>query len=101
MNAEIKAKWIAALRSGQYTQAHYSLRNYTSHCCLGVLLDVAAPDLWAHAGGPFHQWSDDEGGLIEPEQVRLSLADQKALARLNDCERRSFAEIADFIEKSL
>jgi len=52
MNPEIKSKWIAALRSGQYEQARGGLQrilyrdNETGHidcgfCCLGVLCDIA------------------------------------------------------------
>ena len=40
MNSEWKAKWIAALRSGKYTQAKGSLKNGGGHCCLGVLCDI-------------------------------------------------------------
>lgn len=41
MNEEIKAKWIAALRSGEYEQGRSSLRpSSNSYCCLGVLCDL-------------------------------------------------------------
>jgi hypothetical protein len=53
MNPEIKAKWIAALRSGQYEQARGGLQRYLyrdtetgridcGFCCLGVLCDLAS-----------------------------------------------------------
>ena len=52
MNPEVKAKWVAALRSGQYTQGTCFLKRdvtvmgttdqVTKFCCLGVLCDVAA-----------------------------------------------------------
>jgi hypothetical protein len=52
MNPEIKSKWLAALRSGEYEQARGGLQrilyrdNETGHidcgfCCLGVLCDLA------------------------------------------------------------
>jgi hypothetical protein len=42
MNPEIKARWVAALRSGEYTQGTAMLRSGTGcHCCLGVLTDLA------------------------------------------------------------
>ena len=45
MDAEIKAQWVAALRSGDYRQAKGNLRVDTStgvgYCCLGVLCDLA------------------------------------------------------------
>ncbi len=50
MNPEVKARWVAALRGGEYTQDKYtqgksSLRNkYDELCCLGVLCDLAGKD---------------------------------------------------------
>jgi hypothetical protein len=45
MNPEIKAKWLAALRSGDYKQGYNQLTtvngNDVSYCCLGVLCDIA------------------------------------------------------------
>ncbi len=40
MNAEIKAKWVAALRSGQYEQGRERLCGSGAFCCLGVLSDL-------------------------------------------------------------
>jgi len=42
MNAEIKAKWIEALRSGRYAQGCGRLRRHDDkYCCLGVLCELA------------------------------------------------------------
>lgn len=45
MNPEIKAQWIAALRSGEYQQGRGYLNSHTEEgdkfCCLGVLCDLA------------------------------------------------------------
>lgn len=46
MNPEIKAQWVAALRSGEYQQTTGVLAKETSdgsleYCCLGVLCDLA------------------------------------------------------------
>lgn len=47
MNQEIKAKWVAALRSGQYKQGKECLRNEENHfCCLGVLCDIIDNTKW-------------------------------------------------------
>jgi hypothetical protein len=44
MDATIKAQWVAALRSGDYTQGQGSLKTRDgSYCCLGVLCAIA-PD---------------------------------------------------------
>lgn len=44
MNKEIKAQWIAALRSGKYSQGFKRLRTETpagpKYCCLGVLCEL-------------------------------------------------------------
>jgi len=40
MKPEVKAKWIAALRSGEYAQGQNRHRTKDSFCCLGVLCDL-------------------------------------------------------------
>lgn len=37
MDPELKAKWVAALRSGDYRQCRRVLHNGHGYCCLGVL----------------------------------------------------------------
>lgn len=49
INLEIKAQWLAALRSGEYIQGAGALRRENSdgtvgYCCLGVLCEVLAKD---------------------------------------------------------
>ena len=41
MNQDVKTKWVAALRSGQYKQTQSVLRRNGHHCCLGVLCEVS------------------------------------------------------------
>lgn len=43
----VKAKWLAALRSGKYKQTQYELRNKdkpNAFCCLGVLCNIHAEE---------------------------------------------------------
>ena len=41
MNQEIKQKWLAALRSGEYEQGTQTLRSFDNKfCCMGVLCDL-------------------------------------------------------------
>src|SRR5688572_22958144 len=40
MNEKVKAKWLAALRSGKYGQTRDKLRYKNNFCCLGVLCDL-------------------------------------------------------------
>lgn len=44
MNPEVKAKWVSALRSGEYTQTKGFLHNDNGFCCLGVLCEIAVAD---------------------------------------------------------
>lgn len=56
MDSNIKARWIEALRSGEYEQGTGQLKavspsGQASYCCLGVLCDVMAKDgfgAWDH-----------------------------------------------------
>lgn len=43
MNPEIKAEWLAALRSGEFKQAQgvLQVRDTNAYCCLGVLCRLA------------------------------------------------------------
>ena len=40
MNAEVKEKWLNALRSGEYKQTRGNLKTDCGFCCLGVLCDL-------------------------------------------------------------
>lgn len=96
MNAELKAKWIAALRSGDFKQATGILqangRDEPSFCCLGVLCKVNEPLLEnVNTTSVFNGYKP-----IHNLVGSAILVDK--LIDLNDHERNSFAEIADFIE---
>lgn len=53
MKADIRTRWISALRSGEYQQGTGALRTDGGFCCLGVLCDIAAKD-------GFGRWAGDE-----------------------------------------
>ena len=128
MNQDVKQKWIAALRSGDYKQTREQLRRNgeNSYCCLGVLTDLYdkdetvksedrwCGDLYSYTCGeakykaesvlpqPVMEWA----GLEEYNPtVRYSLdttdseLDILSLAYLNDHEKLSFKQIADLIEE--
>ena len=44
MNRDVQARWVAALRSGEYPQTTGCLRDADGYCCLGVLTDLAVKD---------------------------------------------------------
>jgi hypothetical protein len=92
MDDELKAKWVAALRSGEYKQGRNCYYNAAAgtHCCLDVLALV-------YHGGPAARGINHFHGAAEEELPPL-VADE--LMRMNDS-GTSFAEIADHIEANL
>ena len=96
MNPEIKARWVAALRSGKYKQTKGFLRCDESFCCLGVLCDVVEPEYW-----------NGEDYAIDPHLPAERLTDGvgidyvDVLTHMNDHEGETFRAIADYIEREL
>ena len=100
MDPELKAKWLKALRSGDYQQSKFTLRDARGHCCLGVLCDIVDPDAWrtdeTHTTGWGNRHYNQVRGfpfLTDNQSVRLSY--------LNDKNDLSFEQIAVFIEEEL
>lgn len=109
MDAQLKAKWVEALRSGAYQQEGGMLRNERTlkFCCLGVLADIQGAQ-WNLSSPRINGASalHPEGGWLKEHHAGgLLLADQKRLADMNDGKHRdypaSFAEIADYIDTHL
>ena len=90
MDATLKAQWVAALRSGAYRQGRVSL--YTpgddTYCCLGVLCKIA--------GG-----SPKEASGYSITNPLLGDKIEQILWTMNDTKKKSFAEIADWIETNV
>lgn len=79
MNADVKAQWLAALRSGEYEQTDGYLHNDNGYCCLGVLCDLAVknkvipeptadPDNYS-ADTRIYGAGDEERAELPPEAV--------------------------------
>lgn len=105
MSADLKNRWVEALRSGKYKQAQHSMRTgQNEFCCLGVLCDIVDPEGWV--GGPdedgeyVHYLSDAAFPLDPRKDFGLLVAQAQHLAEANDG-GDSFAEIADWIEANL
>ena len=104
MDAELKSKWIAALRGGKYEQAHTQLRDcHGKFCCLGVLCVVA--DIQISPDG-FSALKDGRNASYDP--IRTVIGDEgdkedyvSRLYEMNDSEGATFDAIADWIEKNL
>jgi hypothetical protein len=88
MDPEIKTRWVEALRSGRYEQGRKALRFQGEYCCLGVLC--------ALEGWP------TESDTTDPYQpIERLLGDYDVFVKMNDVERLTFPEIADYIEANL
>lgn len=113
MDADIKRQWVEALRSGKYPQAKKALRTDAGYCCLGCVADVLGCK-WSitsdHLGryraeivdteGEYYSGSRDWLPYPLEEKASLPPTVQQFLAGMND-DRKSFAEIADFIDANL
>lgn len=120
LNPEVKEKWVAALRSGQYTQGRNALQTEDhKFCCLGVLCDLYRTETgrgeWksdiTFLGNtlPGVGFVDPTHGVPEfsrePETVRqwagtVAGNDMAMLADMNDY-GTSFEALADYIEKNM
>lgn len=126
MKADIKAKWVAALRSGQYEQTDSALRNDDSYCCLGVLCDIYSQEtgvVWEPDFFPkftmhgndnvlpmeVRRWADlphEHGAYVAvskryDEGEETTVFHSPSLTELNDQWQYDFRQIADVIEEQL
>lgn len=116
MNADVKEKWLAALRSGEFKQGKERLKNGDTYCCLGVLTELYRRE---HGG----VWTDEDdfatstsgrgqskalpplsvqwwAELDDTNPIVLTPTGPEPVASLND-QGSTFSEIADLIEESL
>jgi hypothetical protein len=115
MNQKIKAKWVAALRSGKYKQGKNFLKLRDEFCCLGVLCDISGLAEWEHRGKSYS--SIMPGIYISSDTVLPSVvakwagivnigmkgSDKKVIGKLmtmND-NGKTFTEIAAVIQEKL
>lgn len=113
--AEIKQKWLDALRSGEYEQAQNVLFDgKNGYCCLGILEKCVAGDVSRRLdGAPDTMPSTDFWvGLLKPDLSKKHFStphEAYVLAEMNDGavgwedddeleQPHSFNEIADWIE---
>ena len=128
MNAEVKEKWLKALRSGEYKQTRACLKNNEGFCCLGVLCDLYSKEFnvpWeveyeevphsllvpyfyilksdSTLPDAVVQWAGvgDENPRVFPEKYAEKEQNAFYLSKLNDVEQLDFNEIADIIEDEL
>jgi hypothetical protein len=94
MDAQSKAKWVEALRSGKYDQCRTQLRDGIGFCCIGVGYQVLVGSC-----DEIEVESDETD--FASDAIGLRGKEQKRLIVMNDDEEKSFEEIADYIEKNL
>lgn len=111
MKHEVKQKWLAALRSGEYKQGRDALCNIDNEfCCLGVLCDIFRKETnngeWSKIGTFF--LNDDSYVDFLPTEVAYwaglevtnpTPENSPSLSYMND-HGSSFATIADIIERN-
>jgi hypothetical protein len=102
MDKQIKDKWLKALRSGRYKQGTGTLVDDTGmYCCLGVLARVQGAKTEDMRSNSYLQ------NDLAKYKAGLRIASQNILAKMNDgvdyrgafIGKKSFKEIADYIEK--
>ena len=118
---EYKQPWLDALRSGKYKQGHGALRRGDAFCCLGVMADLLAKEENAR-----YEWRIRDAGVHQPtfaiieratgassggfpidmmRKITNDTADlfyvMDKLVKMNDRDKCTFTEIADFIEQNM
>ena len=107
---KFKAKWIKALRSGEYKQGLSCLHHDSKYCCLGVACDISGIDMQYVGARGTIPISDSLFDSI-PNQLKGSDSLDGSLVyrltRMNDGDKgrdtkpRSFKQIANWIKKHL
>lgn len=118
MNSDVKQQWVAALRSGEFTQGRTKLKTERTdmapkHCCLGVLCELhdrqkAIPQSFQSIAGELPDHVMEWAGLEEanpyinrPAYSSYANEYKVHLSFLNDIENLDFGQIADLIEAQL
>lgn len=119
-NRENIAKWVAALRSGEYEQGRAALRRGNDFCCLGVACDISGVGEWEdmRTGVGMFFYRTEKGSRIgnsatlpaavsrwlgidtDNPKLKYGLTGPSSLPAsvLNDSHKLPFSEIADLIE---
>lgn len=104
MDPELKAKWVEALRSGEYHQTRGMLQRDGRHCCLGVLCVVSGLIIDGAYGN--RVMTDDGDAGYEPIYTLIGereTANELFLMNdgINGRRQHTFAEIASYIEANI
>ncbi len=111
MHAELKQRWVEALRSGEFVQGRMHLLAHSApdktprYCCLGVLCHLAGEEL-IQLGGEWVPASLEHrnGVTLQPGSFGLSGEQLEALTGMNDGlpgPSRNFTQIAGWIDANI
>lgn len=103
MRPDVRTKWLEALRGGGYAQGRGQLRGKDdSYCCIGVLCDVLDPEGWKPEPNLW-TWRGTFGFIRHQNAMEIGLPHEieSRLIHMNDKDKLSFAQIADYIEATL
>lgn len=110
MKKAIRDAWVQSLRSGLYPQARGALcrREQEGYCfcALGVLADVVDPKGWETGDLELGMLREYGGyiGLLPDEmydEIGLPWTVSRRVVELNDDEKKTFPEIASWIEENI
>ena len=101
LTKKLKKAWVKALRSRKYVQGVGKLRQRedgkTKYCCLGVFCDISG--IGIDRSG--ENVAKKSGESYVPLNKILGDTIVTELYTMNDSQRKSFREIADYIDKNL
>lgn len=94
-----RQEWIAALRSGKYSQTQEYFKDSNGFCCLGVACDLAQVDESEYLNALDYQFENVNAGQLYTD-LGLMSCQAEELAIMND-RGDDFDEIADYIEREM
>lgn len=120
MKKSVMKKWVKALRSGKYKQGRGRLNTANNFCCLGVLCDISKVGEWKAIprkeeeyvkGAKYYSTNELRYGQLPGDVMKLAGMQsgtgginfpkgELRLTTLNDIRKRSFKQIAAFIERN-
>lgn len=108
MDTELRNKWTAALRSGNYQQGRLGLHDLDNrYCCLGVLCEVLELESVRRRGGYVYYDNDQKWpttwNVPDPvkHEIGFSADAEFTLIHLNDVQKLTFEQIAAYIDTNL